>query len=32
MKMKILEVRFELNLNEAIGDIADVGNIDTATG
>ena len=32
MKMKMLEVRFELNLNEAIGDIADLGNIDTTTG
>ena len=32
MKMKMLEVRFELNLNEAIGDIADLGNVDTTTG
>ena len=32
MKMKMPEVRFELNLNEAIGDIADLGNVDTTTG
>ena len=32
MKMKMLEVRFELNLNEALGDTADLGNVDTTTG
>lgn len=31
-EMKMLEVSFELNLNEAIGDIADLGNVDTTTG
>lgn len=28
----MLEVRFELNVNKVIEEIADVGNVDTATG
>ena len=32
MKMKMLEVRFELNVNEVIEEIADLGNVDAVTG